>query len=59
LVELKAAKESSNTAEIKRLTEQLQQMSYALAQQQQAGGQAGPPPSQNGQGEEVIEGEFQ
>ncbi len=59
LVELKAAKESSNTAEIKRLTEQLQQMSYALGQQQQAGGQAGPNPSQNGQGEEVIEGEFQ
>ena len=57
LVELKAAKESSNTAEIKRLTEQLQQMSYALAQQAQA--QAGPSPSQNGHGEEVIEGEFQ
>ena len=61
ITELKAAKESSNTAEIKRLTEQLEQVSHALSQQmyQQQQAADGTPPKGTGQEEGVIDGEFQ
>lgn len=61
VTELKAAKESSNTAEIKRLTEQLQQVSHALSQQmyQQQQAADGSQPHGKGQEEGVIDGEFQ
>jgi molecular chaperone DnaK len=63
ITELRAAMTGSDIAAIKRLSEELQQMSYALAQQAQ---QTGPMPGANGatsnprQGQDdVFEGEFQ
>jgi molecular chaperone DnaK len=67
--QLKEAKEGSDIARIRSLTDQLQQASHALTQQmyQQQGNGAGPGPDgaapggQNGAGrgdEEVVEGEF-
>ena len=65
--DLKVAKESNDTARIRGLTEQLQQASYAIAQQmyaqqQQAQGAPGSGPAGGAQsgpdGEEVIDGEF-
>ncbi len=67
--ELRGAKDGDNTAEIKRLTEELQQMSYALSQQmnQAQAGSEGQAPGANGASasgqkpgeDDVVEGEFQ
>ena len=67
--ELRGAKDGDNTAEIKRLTEELQQMSYALSQQmnQAQAEPAGQTPGANGSSasgqksgeDDVVEGEFQ
>jgi molecular chaperone DnaK len=67
--DLKRAVEGEDTAEIRRLTEQVQQASHALSQQMYAQQSAGPggPTSQDGQGggapggpeeEDVVEGDF-
>jgi molecular chaperone DnaK len=65
---LREALEGSDLAEIKRLSEEVQQASYALSQQMYAqqsepqAGEAGPPPAgDSGDGDEegeVVEGEF-
>jgi molecular chaperone DnaK len=65
--ELKTAMEGEDTAEIKRLTEQVQQASHALSQQMYAQQEAGPQAT-NGEGptasgpeapeEDVVEGDF-
>jgi molecular chaperone DnaK len=67
--DLKRAKQGDDTAQIRRLTEQLQQASYAIGQQmyaQQAAAQQPSPggngseqtPRADGVGEEFVEGEF-
>jgi molecular chaperone DnaK len=68
--ELRTAMQGDDVAQMRSLTEQLQQASYALSQQlYQAQGEQpdGPPPEQGGQpdgngrgeGEDVVEGEFE
>ncbi len=65
--QLKTAKDGEDITQIKSLTEQLQQASYALSQQmyqQQAPnagatGPTGPTPEESGNDEDVVEGEFQ
>jgi len=69
--DLKRAKDSDDTAQIKQLTEQLQQASYAIGQQmyaqQEAAQQAAggypdpeqPPHGDNAGDEQVVEGEFE
>ncbi|MCB0035815.1 MAG: molecular chaperone DnaK, partial [Anaerolineales bacterium] len=61
LTDLKEAKDGHDAAEIKRLTEQLQQVSHALSQQLYQQGQAQPAggPAEDGHDDGVIEGDFQ